>query len=189
MSAFVPLLRHFVSESATPLPSPVAPIDVEAERAAAYRAGHDDAERACAARLAELEQRLAVAVPLLDEVARARREALDRSATDVGEMVIAFARKVVGDSLTVHPDALIGVVRAALDELPDEDEVWVRVAPDQVERVRSVVPEPHRDRVVAAPEVASGCVVQTRHVTIDATLDAAVAGIDAATQAWLAGRA
>ena len=134
MSAFVPLLRHFVSESATPLPSPVAPIDVEAERAAAYRAGHDDAERACAARLAELEQRLAVAVPLLDEVARARREALDRSATDVGEMVIAFARKVVGDSLTVHPDALIGVVRAALDELPDEDEVWVRVAPDQVER-------------------------------------------------------
>jgi flagellar assembly protein FliH len=185
VAAFVPLLHHFVSVAEPD--APVAP-DLDAERDAAYRAGFEAAQQEAGPRIAELERRLAAALPLVDEVARARRAALDRAAEDVAELVTGLAQKVIGDSLTLHPDALPGLIRGALAELPDEDEVWIRVAPDQVDAVRAVVPEPHRGRVVAATEVAVGCVVETRQVSIDATLAAAVEGIAAAAAAWLAGR-
>lgn len=193
MGAFVPLVQHFV-RPVRPVPDevPVAgppPVDLDAEREAAWQAGHAAAERAAAVRIAALEEQLKAAVPLIAEVARARREAVEQAAVDVAELVLGLARKVAGDALTVHPDALPGLVRGALAELPDEDEVTIRVAPDQVERVRAVLPEPHRGRVVAAPDIDVGCVVETRHVAIDATLGAAVDAITAATAAWLAGRA
>jgi flagellar assembly protein FliH len=194
MSAFVPLLHHFVPPRPEPEPEAIPaepappPIDLERERASAWQEGYAAAERTLAVRIAELEARLAATVPAVEEVARARAVALDRAADDVAALVVAVARRVVGDSLALHPDALPGAVRSALAELPDEDEVWIRVPPEAVERVRPQLPERYRSAVVAAPEVAAGCVVETRHASIDATLAAAVEGVGAATAAWLAGR-
>jgi flagellar assembly protein FliH len=195
MAGFVPLMRHFTAPAPAeptpelPLPrlTPPAPvIDLEAEKRAAYEAGRADAQREAASVVAELEARLAASVPLLAEVERARKAALDQASDDVAKLVVELARRVLGDSLALHPDALPGLVRAALDRLPDEDEVWIRVPPVAVERVAAVVPERHRSRVVPDPALSTGCVVETRHVAIDASIEAAMQGITEATSAWRA---
>ncbi|MEZ4242077.1 MAG: hypothetical protein R3F59_39170, partial [Myxococcota bacterium] len=69
-----------------------------------------------------------------------------------------------------------------------EDEVTIKVAPQLAERAREVVPAALRDKVVAAPELDLGCLVETQTVSIDATLGAAVDALGAATTAWLAAR-
>ncbi|MEQ1564128.1 MAG: FliH/SctL family protein [Myxococcota bacterium] len=193
---FVPLLHHFatppVVSSPTPelldarTPPPPPPIDLEQEREAAFEAGAAVARAEAAGQLAELEARVAAVGPLVAELERARRAALTRASEDLASLVLDLARRVVGASLAIHPEALPNLVRAAIDRLPDDDEVWVKVPPSAVERVAAVVPERHRSRVVADPSLTTGCLVETRHVAIDASLEAAAAGIAEATESWLA---
>jgi flagellar biosynthesis/type III secretory pathway protein FliH len=195
-NTFVPLLHHYtgppIDLSSTPEPMPrLGPpnpaVDLDAERDAAFSAGATLARDEAATRIAELEAQLLALAPLLPEVERARKAALVQASEDVAALVLELAQRVLGASLAIHPEALPGLVRAAIERLPDEDELWIRVPPDVVERVSAAISDRHRSRVKGDPALTTGCVVETRHVSIDASLEAVSAGIAEATQAWLAG--
>lgn len=197
-TSFVPLLQQLVGEPAAFVPDeePVVvepepepePIDVEAERQAAWEAGIAQGRAEREPEIELLKTQVQVVGAAVEACARARREALDRAAEDIASIVTEVARKVLGDAFALNPDALPLLVLRALDRLPEEDEVWIRVPPSAVDAVAAAVPERHRDRVRADPTLVTGCVVETRHVAIDATLDAAMESIGAAAQAWVAGR-
>lgn len=193
MSTFVPLFQHVIGPiEVEPVPIvPAAegtPLDLDAERSAAFeegrRAGREEREPEV---LILTEQVRQVGV-LIDELARARRTALGEAAADVAQIVVEVTRKVLHDTLVLHPDALPGLVLRAIERLPEEDEVWIRVPPSAVERVSSMVPERHRDRVRGDPDLTTGCIVETRHVAIDASLDATMDAIAQVAQAWVAGQ-
>lgn len=192
MAGFVPLLVK--AAPALPL-DPVAlaevaaPVDLAVERETAFEAGKAVGLAEAQVRIDELEAQIVAARALWQQVDTVRHTALDQAADDVTAMVVALARKVIGDSLALHPDAVSGIVKGAIDRLPQEDELVIRVPADAVERVRAVIPERHRPQVVADPSISGGCIVETRFVSIEGSLETAMQGIEAAAAAWLAGRA
>jgi flagellar biosynthesis/type III secretory pathway protein FliH len=92
---------------------------------------------------------------------------------------------VVGDSLAYNPDALPTLVQAAISQMPDEDEITIRVAEDDVACVRDALDEGYHDRVVASDDIEAGCLVETKFSSIDSSLDAVVKGLEAAVAEWL----
>lgn len=192
-SPFVPLLVKAPPPSVSAPPVVEAevlpPIDVVLERSLAFDAGRSEGLAEAQVRIDALEAQLAQARDLFGEVEKVRKEALDQAAADVAAMVVSLARKVIGDSLALHPDAVSGIVKGAIDRLPQEDELVIRVPADAVERVRAGVPERHRAHVVPDTSISGGCIVETRFVSIEGSLETAMRGIEAASAAWLAGRA
>ncbi|MEM6930087.1 MAG: hypothetical protein AAF602_24320, partial [Myxococcota bacterium] len=80
----------------------------------------------------ELETLRAMALqmgPALDELARLRHTTLVAAAEDVADIVRVFATKLVGESLALHPEALPKLVRDALAQLPDSDDVTIACSP------------------------------------------------------------
>ena len=118
-----------------------------------------------------------------------RSQAVRAAAADVGVMVTQLARRLVGDSLALHPDALPGLVDGAVSQLPDDDDLVIRVAPDDVSRVRDALDDRFEERIVGDPAIRAGCRVETRHASIDATLDTAMAAVEGAIKAWVEARA
>ncbi|MFK7926816.1 MAG: FliH/SctL family protein, partial [Myxococcota bacterium] len=122
------------------------------------------------------------------ELPPSRSTALGDAAEGIGRIVIGMAEQVIGQSLALHPDVLSAVVRQALGTLPDEDELQIRVSPDDVQRVRDVLPERYEDRVIADSAVSAGCRIVASHASIDATLEAAIEGAKGAVHTWLESR-
>lgn len=165
-----------------------APADLDALLAEARAEGAAEARAELQAERAELEATAAALSPALAAAEGAHREALQQAAEDIGRVLLVLAEQAIGESLAVHPDALIAVVKQALSTLPDDDELRIRVGPDDADRVRAALPERFRPAVVGDAAVQAGCRVEARHASIDATLDAAVAGTKAAIQTWLEAR-
>ncbi len=193
MSAFVPLLSAPGLVSAPieplvppPLPPPPPPIDLEAERAQAFEDGRLQATQQAATRIAELEALLAASAMVGEGIAVARAEALKSVAADVATLVIELSRRVIGDGLTLHPDALPRIVVQSLDRLPVEDDLWIHVPAAAVAGVQAAVRPEWRERVVAT-EMSIGCRIQTQRASIETTLSTAMEGIEGATRAWLEG--
>ena len=159
----------------------------------AHAAGVAEAEAGAEARAAEMTAEIAslrqeqqALQGLLEGVRAVRAEALRQAARDVGDLVVAVVQRVVGDSLALHPDALAGVVEGAVAALPDDEEVVVRVPVGFEGRVAAALGSNRGLRVVPDAEISAGCVVQTTYASIEASLDAAMEGIEAAVDAWLA---
>jgi len=123
--------------------------------------------------------------PLYDEIDSLRRQALVQAAADVGQLVLALSRRVVGDSLAYNPEALPKLVENAIAQMPEEDEILIHVAPDDVECVKDSLSEKMRDQVVANPELEAGCIIETQYASIDSSLDAVLEGIESAVNTWL----
>jgi len=166
-------------------PAGPGPQDLEVLLAEAREEGAASVRDEAEARINEMQATLDALAPALDEVARVRTDALRQASQDLGALVLTVCRRVLGDSLAVHPDALANVVSQAVANLPDEDDVRIRVNPDDVPRVRDALPDRLEDHVESDPTVTAGCKVESRHAAIDATLAAAVEGIEGAVQSWL----
>lgn len=169
-----------------PLPEPEAePVDVAALEQAAYEAGLE-AGRAELMPALEQARRERVA---LDEVAAelqaARREALLQAAQDVGELVTSLTRRVLHIALQQDPHLLVGVIEDALARLPEDEEIWIAVRPEFVDAVRGAVSSGRAIHIETDPNLVGGCRVRTRYARIEATVEAAMEGIEKAVGAWL----
>ena len=150
------------------------------------RRGRAQAAAELQGRLMELEARVAAAKVVADELVSLRRQAGQRAAEDIAAMVIELTRKIAGDTLALHPEALPGIITRALEQLPD-DEVVVRVPKGSGERVRAMV-SGSGVTVVEDAKVGQGCVVEGKAATIERTLAIAMEGVAEATRLWLASR-
>ncbi|NCG18046.1 MAG: hypothetical protein GWP91_03415 [Rhodobacterales bacterium] len=166
-----------------PEPEPEPPIDVEALRAELLEEVRVQAQAELAEAIAETQATTATLAAALVEVAQLRHQALQQAADDVGTIVIALSRRLLDQSLAVHPDALPALVRQALEQLPEDEKIEVHVAPGMMEQVSRALNE--NCKLVADTELGGGVSVCTRHVSIDASLEAAMNGVDAAVKAWL----
>jgi len=182
----------------SPAPDPCAPspdepdeavIDeaLEARLEVAYQRGLEEGRSQATAEAVEAAAEAQLDHTALDDalqaLANARADALRQSADDVAQIVIALANRVVGESLALHPDALPGIVRQALARLPDGEEVWIDVRPEDIERLSKFLPESRHVHLVPKP-LTGGCVVRTRYASLESTLEAVMEGVEAAVTAW-----
>lgn len=164
---------------------PVEPeVDIEALIAEAHAQGAAEARAELQPRIDELEAVLESIGPALDQLAALRKTALAEAANDVGKIVAAVSRRVIDEAFTADPDRIVEVVQRALAELPDSEDIRIEVPPGQAEHVIHHLDERYRSAVIPEERIVAGCVVRTRHVSIDASLEAAMAGLEAALGEW-----
>lgn len=159
-------------------------VSVEAQIEAARAEAREQVLAELAERDARAQAQLVVAAEALEQAATLRREALHQASKQMGELVLAVVRRIVGESMALHPQALPGIVEAAIALLPERDEVTVRVAPDRVEEIVERFGDRAGVRVIGDASVTGGCRAQAGHAAIDASVEAALTGVAAAVHAW-----
>lgn len=169
-------------------PQPEVPepeINLEELQQEAYDLGAQDAKDQLEPHIDRLEQQINLLQPLIQQLVSIRREALEQAAKDVADIVSMVAKRVVGDSLAYNPDALPTLVINAISQMPEEDEITIKVAADDVDCVKAALDEPYSQRVFACDDIEAGCIVETRFASIDNSLDAVVSGLETAVAEWL----
>ncbi len=166
-------------------PPPISAEELEELLAEAKEAGAAEARADLEAELASLKSVTEELGPALEELARLRHATLLAAAEDVADIVRLFATKIVGDSLALHPEALPKLVREALGQLPEQDEVTIACSPQSAESMSRHLESGLRERLVVDPELGSGVVVKTRNASLDATLSHAESALETAIQNWL----
>ncbi|MCA9566242.1 MAG: hypothetical protein KC656_00290 [Myxococcales bacterium] len=159
-------------------------VDIEALVAEAQPQGVAEARAELEPRLRELEEVLESLGPALDQLSALRKTALAEAAGDVGRMVTAICKRVIDEAFAIEPDRVVEVVQRAVAELPDSEDIRIEVPPGQVEHVMRHLDQRYQSAVVPEERIVAGCVVRTRHVSIDASLEAAMAGLEAALAEW-----
>lgn len=104
------------------------------------------------------------------------------------KLVRACVEKVLGQEVKLHPDAVAGIVRAALQDARQQREIIVRVHPDDVEalkrnkrRLLEVLARANDIELREDPSITrGGCIVLTELGMIDASLERQLAAIEAA---------
>lgn len=166
-------------------PEEEPPIDLEALQQEAYDLGAEDAKNQIQPQIDQLENQLELIQPMIQQMIHLRRESLEQAAKDIADIVLMVAKRVVGDSLAYNPDALPTLVQSAISQMPEEDEITIKVAQDDVACVKDALDEPFQRCVVASDSIEAGCIVETKFASIDSSLDAVATGLEAAVNEWL----
>ncbi|MBL8615297.1 MAG: hypothetical protein JNM72_06795 [Deltaproteobacteria bacterium] len=166
-----------------PTPEEIAKMVAEAEQRG-HRRGRQELQGELDARI-EQERRLGVIAEALD---RYRATILQEACGDIGGVVIGSLRRLVGEVPELLELLLEARCREAVEQLHSAREVTVRCNPrDQGAALRVIGRRPGW-RIVPDPEVVGGCVVSSEGGELDATIDQAFTGLDAALAAWRAER-
>jgi flagellar assembly protein FliH len=109
---------------------------------------------------------------------RYRREAEQ----DVVALALAVARRILHRELTVAPEALLGLVKAALERIEAREVHQVRVARSDTHMVRQFFEQigaPQRIEVTTDPSLAAGSIlIESSRGTLDASVDTQLAEIE-----------
>jgi len=110
------------------------------------------------------------------------RPAIRREAEEeLVRLALAIARRILHRELTVDPEALTGLVKAALEKLEIRDTFRVRTHPDHagaVERCLAQIGAPRKIEVVPDPSLEKGGVVfETGRGSLDASAETQLAEI------------
>jgi len=139
---------------------------------------------------ADLEvERLQAHIAIVEDLAEAlqglQRKMVADIHKDIGELVIHASRRVVGETLAVHPPALMKLVEDAIARLPGDDEVSVTVRPEAEEMVKTLLAT-RRPFVIEVDEnLEGGCVVRSSVGEVQASLEAAFEGLSQAVADWV----
>ena len=118
------------------------------------------------------------------ELGQIRNKAISQAADDLCGIIRHFCHKAMGSAFELSEDTLKSVIKNAMEALPQADEILIRVRPEQLEVISSEFASAEHVTVEADDNITGGCVVQTRFASIDATLDAAMHGLDEAIKTW-----
>lgn len=123
--------------------------------------------------------------PLVHELGAFRTKMIRQSSEDLAEMALHMARRVVGETLAVRPQALRKLVTDALERLPGEDEVTIRVRPEDLSVIENHLPSRRSIRLIGDEDLEGGCVVSAQCGEVSASVDAAFQGLRSAVEDWL----
>jgi flagellar assembly protein FliH len=145
----------------------------------AYQEGQAAGRQQMVAQLEAMESRLARSIEELTGLrARFRHEAEE----DVVALALAVARRILHRELTVAPDALLGLVKAALEKIEAREVHRVRVSRDDAPQVQRFFEEmglPRRVEVIADPGLPRGAIIldSTRGL-LDASVETQLSEIE-----------
>src|ERR1700733_14929881 len=152
---------------------------LEAARRQGFEEGQAAIRQTFAAQVEAMQMKLARSIEELTGFRlRYRREAEQ----DVVALALAVARRILHRELTVAPEALLGLVKAALDKLEAREVHQVRVSRQDAAMVRQFFEQmglPHRVEVLADPNLEPGSVIlESSRGLLDASVDTQLAEID-----------
>jgi flagellar assembly protein FliH len=118
----------------------------------------------------------------IEELSGARPRYRREAEQDVVALAMAIARRILHRELTVAPEALLGLVKAALDQAEAREVQQVRVSRQDAPMIRQFFEQmglPQRIEVVADPNLAPGSVIlESGRGLLDASVDTQLAEID-----------
>ncbi len=159
------------------------PVDIEQLLAAAHREGFEEGQagirQTFAAQVEAMQMTLARSIEELTGFrARSRREAEQ----DVVALALAVARRVLHRELTMAPEALLGLVKAALEKIEAREVHQVRVSRQDAVMVRQFFEQmglPHRVEVIGDANLApGGVIIESGRGLLDASVDTQLAEIE-----------
>lgn len=147
-----------------------------ADYEAGFQKGHDDGYQAglreAAAGLSHLKE-IAAQLELFKQKIYAQAE------KDIVDLALAVSKKILGQEVTNNPDAVLAVVKTALQRVTDHTRITIRLNPSDLETVKKAEPrlsayfenssavDYEADECIAQ----GGCLIETNFGDIDARLD------------------
>jgi flagellar assembly protein FliH len=149
--------------------------ELDARTRQAYQQGHAAGEAAGAQSASErLEPAIARFAQTIDEIAGLRRRVRAEAEQDAVQVSIAVARRILHRELTVDPESVLGIVKAAFERLDARELYRVRVNPEDaapVERHLRELGNPARFEVVPDASLERGSVIfETSRGNLDASI-------------------
>lgn len=146
--------------------------EAEAARREAYQQGLEEGRRQAAAQWDAALQRLARS---LEEIAGCKPRLRLEAEREVVELSLAIARRILRRELHVDPEAVLGLVKAAMEKASQREITEVRIHPAHAELVRARLERigaPEALEVRPDPSLEPGAVlVETAHGLIDASIE------------------
>jgi flagellar assembly protein FliH len=144
---------------------------------AGYRKGESAGQEQAAARLDGAAQGLARAA---QEIGQARRKLRREAEEDLVRLAVAIARRILSRELSVDPEAVLGIVKAALDKLEAREVDRMRLNPEDAVVVRKhLEARGARVEIVEDERLERGAVVvETARGSLDASAETQLAEIE-----------
>jgi flagellar biosynthesis/type III secretory pathway protein FliH len=143
-----------------------------------------DAESALATIREELQAEKEQLVRLREKIDASRALWAEEVRNMLGELVVVGVRQVVSDSADLQTDMLRDRFAEVGERLIGEQNVIVRVRPEDEEAARALVGDRDGWQVVPDADLSGGIVAETDGGKVDATLGAALTGLTDAVQSW-----
>jgi flagellar assembly protein FliH len=149
---------------------------IEAE---AYARGHADGERAAQA---ALDPRVDSAMQMLGEAAQSVQlhssRWISNAEENIAALAVLVARHIVQRKIAIDPSFVQSLVEQALTQYPVDEELTIRVNPEELETCRAYITHSEATRQlrwVADHEVMrGGCLLEGRERVIDGRVDTAI---------------
>lgn len=160
---------------------------LEAGRKDGYTTGHRDgaasaqteANRTIATLQAEAGERAATAATQAADMRRRLRQQME---ADLVRLAVAVARRIIRRELSVDPDALLGIVKAAVERIAARELLAIRVSSADAARMESRLSGlnlPERVQLIADNTLAWGSIVfDTTRGQHDASVETQIEEID-----------
>lgn len=137
--------------------------DPEQKMRAAYQQGLQEGQASARKELGgQLEAMNARMARAIEEMSGMRQRFRQEAEEDVVKLALAVARRVLHRELTVAPDALLGLVKAALEKIEAREVHTVRIRPEDAPMVKQFLGKmglPQRLEVVADPGLERGAAI------------------------------
>ncbi len=108
------------------------------------------------------------------EVSDLRSRLRNEAEADLVRLAIAIARKIVGRELNTDPEAITGLVKAALEKVRTQEVLRVRVHPDHSGRISECLTRYGAPQAEVVPDAASergGVIFETSRGNFDASVE------------------
>src|SRR5580704_13564651 len=157
--------------------------DPEQKMRAAHQQGVQEGQASVRQELAgQLEAMNVRMARAIEEMSGMRRRFRQEAEEDVVKLALAIARRVLHRELTVAPDALLGLVKAALEKIEAREVHTVRIRPEDATMVKQFLGKmglPQRVEVVSDPGRERGAAIfDSNRGALDASVETQLSEIE-----------
>lgn len=118
----------------------------------------------------------------IEELSGLRQRYRHEAEEDVVALALAIARRVLHRELTVAPDALLGLVKVALEKIEAREVHRVRIRPEDAPIVKQYLEKmglPQRVEVIADPGLERGAaILDSSRGALDASVETQLAEVE-----------
>jgi len=157
--------------------------DTEQKIRAAHQQGVNEGQASARQELgAQLEAIHLRTARAIEEMSGMRQRFRQEAEEDVVALALAIAKRILHRELTVAPDALLGLVKAALEKIEAREVHTVRIRPEDAAMVKQFLEKmglPQRIEVLSDPGLERGAaILDSKRGALDASVETQLAEIE-----------